>query len=111
LKLLPALPADPEAARRPDVRLVRQLKVPTVDHLVADRSDMVEDLPEAMRSVEAALAEGDLAAADALLDRALGTVLAGPGHRRPRRRRLALLPLVLCVWCALLLFLLLLRCL
>ncbi len=101
LKVLP--PSPGVATEAAEVRLVRQLKMPTVDHLVTEPS--TETLPETMREVEQAVAEGDLSAADEMLESALATVLEGPGHQR-RRPRFGFLPLVLWLWCGVLIILL-----
>lgn len=105
LKVLPA--SSGQSVGSATVKLVRQLKMPTVDHLVSD--PCVEKLPEAMEEVEQAVEEGDLASADRLLDSALGAVLAGPGHdkRASGWSFVTLgLPLVLWLWCGILVVLL-----
>ena len=97
LKVLPTTPG--EALGASQVKLVRRLKMSTVDRLAAD--PRVEKLPETLGEVEQALAAGDLAGADRILDAALGTVLQGPGHEK-RTPGWGFLPLVLWIWCGIL---------
>lgn len=97
------------AADPPSIKLVRQLKTPTAQHLVTDPAEMAEVLPDAMQSVEDAVASGDFASANELMDEALATVLAGPGHdRRPMTH--GIVPLVLWMFCGMLLLLFVIAC-
>ena len=101
--VLTVLTGDAGPASAPaEVPIVRELKLPTLDHLDLDAVGWGDDLPRSVQAAEAALEEGDLAAADELLDRALGCVIAGPGHER-RAPRYNLVAVALWVWCAVLL--------
>ncbi len=91
---------DPVAAR--DVRLVRQVKMPTVDAL-ADDGAALDRLPSKVCAMEDAIGTGDLRAANRLMDDAMGSLLKGPGYRGRSRRRL--LPVVLWVCCGILVLL------
>lgn len=95
------LSAGPRA--QGDVRLVRQVKIPTVDALAAE-SLAVNRLPGKVDAMVAALDRGDLQAADRLMDEAMGSLLEGPGYQRKRFRR-RLLAVVLWVWCGILVLL------
>ncbi len=86
-----------------DVRLVRQVKIPTVDAL-AGGNDAVDRLPGKVTAMVAALDSGDLVAADRLIDEAMGSLLEGPGYRHIRFRR-RLLTVVLWIWCGILVLL------
>ena len=91
-----------EAVAR-DVRLVREVKMPTVDAL-AGGGDGLDRLPGQVCAMEAAIGGGDLRAANRLMDDAMGSLLEGPGYRRSRSRRLS--PrVVLWVWCGILVLL------
>ena len=90
-----------QTATPAEVPMVRELKLPTLDHPDLDATMLDDGLPKTAQAVEDALEEGDLLAADELLDRALGCVIAGPGHER-RTRGVHLVPIVLWVWCAVL---------
>jgi hypothetical protein len=106
------LPREAEAPiEAPVVKLIRQLKMPTLDRLELDLdldSDATDRLPATMRSVEEALDRGDLPSADDGLDEAIGAVIAGPGHER-RRRNWGVFAVVLWAWCGVLLLLFLLN--
>ncbi len=91
---------DGPAASAAEVPLVRELKLPTLDHLDLDAVEPAERLPHTAKAVEDALEGGDLAAADDLLDRVLASVIAGPGHER-RARRWSPLSILLWAWCVL----------
>ena len=109
---LTVLPREAEAPlEAPVVKLVRQLKMPTLDRLELDLdldSDATDRLPATMRSVEEALDRGDLPSADDGLDEAIGAVIAGPGHER-RRRNWGVFTVVLWAWCGVLFLLFLLN--
>ena len=92
---------DPVAAS--DVRLVRQVKMPTVDALAND-GDALDRLPSKVCAMEDAIGTGDLRAANRLMDDAMGSLLEGPGYRHGRSRR-RLLAVVLWVWCGILVLL------
>ncbi|MCB9869500.1 MAG: hypothetical protein H6837_06565 [Planctomycetes bacterium] len=105
LKVLPRLDRGEFGGAPPEVRLVRELKVPTVEDLLAD-SDL-DTLPGAMRAVEDAIDAGELQEADRRLDAALGSILSGPGYR-PDADPWGVVPLVLWVWAVILVLLFLL---
>ncbi|MHC4514712.1 MAG: hypothetical protein ACYTGW_17085 [Planctomycetota bacterium] len=86
-----------------DVRLVRQVKMPTVDAL-ADDGEALDWLPGKVDAMGAAIDSGNLAAANRLMDEAMGSLLEGPGYQTSRSRR-RLLAVVLCVWCGILVLL------
>ena len=86
-----------------DVRLVRQVKIPTVDAL-AGGNEAVDRLPGKVDAMVAALDLGDLATADRLMDEAMGALLEGPGYQRAHFRR-RLLTVVLWIWCGILVLL------
>lgn len=79
-----------------DVRLVREVKIPTVNAL-AGSDEAVERLPGNVDAMVAALDRGDLAAADRLMDEAMGSLLEGPGYR-PSCLRRHLWAVVLLLW-------------
>ena len=66
------------------VKLVREMKGPTVKDLMAAPDDVLEQLPGEVRAMADALNQGDLAEADLAMDRALGSLLRGPGYSRRR---------------------------
>jgi hypothetical protein len=69
------------------VRLVREFKGPNVrDVLLADPEEL-DLLPGRVRAMEQAIDGADLAEAERRLDRALGSLLAGPAPRRSDARR------------------------
>lgn len=68
------------------VRLRRELKLPTVAHLLRD-DDAVRRLPGQARSALRHLQNGDLAAAERALPGTFGVVITGPGGERRARRR------------------------
>lgn len=75
------LPADA-------VALVREYKGPTVEHVLDAEDEALDQLPGRVAAVEQAIESPDLGAADERLDRALGSLLPGPGSDpAPGRRR------------------------
>ena len=99
LKVLRGAASGREAVAR-DVRLVREVKMPSVDAL-AGASEGLDRLPGQVCAMEAAIGSGDLRAANRLMDDAMGSLLEGPGYR-PRRLPT---PVVLWVWCGILVLL------
>jgi len=91
---------DRPAPAASDVRLVRQVKIPTVEALASEH-EAVDRLPGKVRSVVAALDRGDLATADRLIDEAMGSLLQGPGYRHAHLRQ-RLLSVLLWLWCGIL---------
>lgn len=76
-------PLDP-AELPPEVRLRREFKGLTVADLA--RADLAEQLPGQVRRALHHLQRGNFAAAEQALPGRFAPVLAGPGHRRHRRR-------------------------
>jgi hypothetical protein len=102
---LTVLPRELGASvERPAVKLVRELKMPTLDRLDLDADGVLDRLPGAARSLAEAVADDDLAAADRALDDAIGAVIAGPGHvpERTERRERGVLATILWSWCVVL---------
>ena len=88
LRAVPAVPDPGPPSPPPAVYLRRELKLPTVSHLLRD-DDAVRRLPGQARSALRHLQHGDLAAAERVLPGEFGSVLQGPGGERRARRRLA----------------------
>ena len=102
LKALPPLEEGSDSP--PRVNLVRELKMPSVGHLVEGPDDQVLQLGDTLKSVEEAIEGGDLPAADEMLDGALGDALTGVAEDgRPWIE--SVIPFLLWVWCAILLML------
>lgn len=80
LKVLPGLLA-PDGVPI-EVQLVREYKGPTVDQVLASSPRVLDLLPGRVRSMQLSVDDGDLAGATHEMDGALGSLLAGPGHRR-----------------------------
>ena len=99
LKALP--PLDEGFDNPPRVKLVRELKMPSIDHLVDGADAQALYLEDALLSVEDAIGEGDLPVADRLLDGALGDARSGLVVAE-RRWRDNLIPFLLWVWCGIL---------
>ncbi len=95
----------PEEAEPPEVDLIREYKGPTVDELLAAPPGVLDLLPGQVRSMEDALQASDLGEADRRMDRALGLLLRGPGHRTGRRPGMVV-PMLLWLWFGVLLSLL-----
>ena len=90
---LVALPPGEGSPARPSaVKLVREIKGPTVKDLMSAPDEVLEQLPGEVRAMADALSQGDLAEADLAMDRALGSLLRGPGYgkRSPSRSFLVL---------------------
>ena len=81
-----------------EVRLVREFKGDTVRGLLHASQDVLDRLPGRLRSMVRSLRAGDLDAADARLEAAVGSLVPGPGHRR--RRLAPSLTLALWLWLA-----------
>jgi len=82
------------------VRLLRELKIPTVKGLLTSSSAELDLLPGKVRAVERAACAGKLEEADQRMDEAVGSMFLGPGSdRRPAAN---LLSTVLWVWLAVL---------
>lgn len=84
----------------PPVRLLREFKGPTVRRLSEASAQAIDRLPGQLRSVARALRSGDLAAAEERLERALGSLVEGPGHRPARLLQPPLLAFLLWLWLA-----------
>lgn len=95
----------PDDPGLPEVDLVREYKGPTVAQVLAAPPGVLDLLPGQVRSMEDALRASDLGEADRRLDRALGLLLRGPGHRSGRRTRM-MVPMLLWLWFGVLLSLL-----
>ena len=79
-----ALPPDPggeEPKPCPPTRLVREFKGPTIEDLIVEDEE-VDLLPGRVQAVLRAIEQGDLARADRGLDRAVGSLIPGPGFGR-----------------------------
>jgi len=74
---------DEPPATAPEVKLLREFKGLTVAELVQDLA-LSEQLPGLARSALHHVEQGDLAAAEQSLPGSFGSVLPGPGHRRPQ---------------------------
>jgi hypothetical protein len=98
-------PASPDEIVPPEVDLVREYKGPTVNEVLAAPPGVLDLLPGQVRSMEQAIGDSDLGEADRQMDRALGLLLRGPGHRASRRST-GVVPMVLWLWFAVLLCLL-----
>ena len=106
LRVLP--PAQPSGAPvRAEVRLVRELKGPTVRGLIGSSPAVIQRLPGRMLGSLQALRRGDLADAEQRFDDAVGQILEGPwaGEHHRWRRRHVLWPSALLVLASILLVL------
>ena len=84
---------------------MREYKGPTVDDVLAAETNQLDYLPGRVQSMEDSVRQGDFRGAEEHLQRAVGLLLRGPGHRRSRLQGL-MLPTMLWMWFATLLGLL-----
>ena len=96
LKVLQGELAKAAAEPHADVRLVRQVKMPTVERLTGE-GEALKRLPGQVDAMEEAVDTGDLEATNRLMDEAMGSLLRGPGYtRQPIRWRLAVVLWTVC---------------